>query len=63
MKENNFFNFNKQNVYFSSINSLPILDSNGKICLNFEYNYLRRPKGSACCVEEIIHPGAFDILK
>ena len=35
-------------MYVTYISSLPILDKNGKICLNFEFNYMRRPKGSAC---------------
>ena len=50
LKSKKYFGFNISKIKFFTVQNLPVLDKNGKICLTFQNKVLEKPCGTAKCI-------------
>ncbi len=53
-RERNYFGMDKQKFRFMEVECLPVLDLNGKYCINEKYRLIKRPFGTGRTVNEIL---------
>ena len=63
LKTNNYFGFDYRLILLTTSSYLPVIDSNGKYCIDKQFRILKRSNGTAKCLERALSNEYFNFFK
>lgn len=63
LKQKQYFGFSPHKIRYFITYTLAIFDANGKYCLNENIKLMKRPSGTASCLEYLLNENIYSFLK